>query len=272
MAEEEQKHCFIIGPIGSPDSDIRNAADYFREDIVKATLGDQYEVKRADDYSSAGNITSQVIVAIKNADLIIADLTNRNANVYYELGVAHSYVKHVIPAINIDVDSSSLPFDNLTERTIHYSFKTVAARNAARQSLAVAVEETLKGDVSNPVTTALGLAKAAAEGDNTGQLLEQLVRSNNSLELRLETQARQIQELARNMGLRQPTRQQAIGDIVSEVLARETAKSRDLNQAVADLLLERSKQTTGLINSPFEPPQPDKPPPPNPRPPQADKK
>jgi hypothetical protein len=36
-----------------------------------------------------GNITGQVIQAIVSADLIVADLTGKNANVYYEIGVAH---------------------------------------------------------------------------------------------------------------------------------------------------------------------------------------
>jgi hypothetical protein len=38
-------------------------------------LGTDFEVKRADDYNKAGNIKGQVIQAIANADLIVADLT-----------------------------------------------------------------------------------------------------------------------------------------------------------------------------------------------------
>jgi len=202
MAEAQQKRCFIISPIGSDDSDIRIAADFFREEVVKATLRDQFEVKRADDYPNAGNITTQVIEAISKADLIIADLTGRNANVYYELGVAHSYKRHVVPMINRDIDPNPPPFDVHAERTIPYSLKTVATKRAAREALASAVEATLKGDVSNPVTTALGLAKATAEGDKSGQLLDQLMRAVVSLELRSNTQEMYIREL--NDYVRQP--------------------------------------------------------------------
>ena len=97
MADTPSKQCVVISPIGSEDSDIRIAADFFLEDIVRAALSDEYEIKRADYYTKVGSITTQVIQAIFKADLIVADLSRRNPNVYYELGVAHSYKRHVVP-------------------------------------------------------------------------------------------------------------------------------------------------------------------------------
>lgn len=169
MAEQALKKCFVISPIGDADSDIRTAADFFLEDIVKTGLGREFVVKRADDYSAVGNITSQVIEAINEADLIVADLSHRNANVYYELGVAHSYLKHVVPMINVD-DASPIPFDNYAERTIRFSLKTVHTKRIAREQLVATVNATMAEAVRNPVTTALGQAKAAS-GDSTEQLI-----------------------------------------------------------------------------------------------------
>lgn len=132
-------------------------------------MNEEFIVRRADDYSAVGNITSQVIEAINEADLIVADLTGRNANVYYELGVAHSYAKHVVPMINMD-DPSPIPFDNYAERTIRFSLKTVHTKRIAREQLVAAVNATMAEPVRNPVTTALGQAKAAS-GDSTEQLI-----------------------------------------------------------------------------------------------------
>ncbi|HYP24595.1 MAG TPA: hypothetical protein VEV43_13575, partial [Actinomycetota bacterium] len=57
----------------------------------------------------------QIIQAIVNAKVVVADLTGRNANVYYELGVAHSFAKPLL----ILVDSTdSLAFDLQGERAI----------------------------------------------------------------------------------------------------------------------------------------------------------
>jgi nucleoside 2-deoxyribosyltransferase len=157
-------------------------------------LGTDFEVKRADDYNKAGNITSQVIQAIANADLIVADLTDRNANVYYELGVAHSYKKHVVPMISGD-DPQDIPFDNYAERAIRYSLKTVELRNAAKGRLSAMVQETLNEPVSNPVTTALGLEKAAASGDSTEQLIKTLVDRVVDLTGRMDKHERQLQAM-----------------------------------------------------------------------------
>jgi hypothetical protein len=187
MAEQVPKKCFLISPLGPADSPTRIAADFFREDIVRAALAVEFEVKRADDYNQAGNITSQVIQAIASADLIVADLTKKNANVYYELGVAHSYKRHVVPVKNGDDDPEVLPFDNYTERTLFYSMKTVELRNSAKEVLKKMVQETLSRPVSNPVTTALGLEKAAADGDDSKLLIanvaDQVASLNRQVEL-----------------------------------------------------------------------------------------
>src|SRR5687768_588982 len=112
-----KKKCFVISPIGSAGSEVRVAADFFRYEIVESALSD-FKVDRADDFSKVDQITNQIIQAIVEADIIVADLTGPNANVFYELGVAHSYKKHVIPMIT---EGQSIPFDNLAVRTINYS-------------------------------------------------------------------------------------------------------------------------------------------------------
>lgn len=186
----QKKKCFLISPIGSDESEIRDRADMFREDIVRAAIGDQYEVKRADDYNRAGNITSQVIEAIVEADLIVADLTGRNANVYYELSVAHCYRRHVVPMRDM-ADTEDLPFDNYTERTLPYSLIKLRLRDRARELLSKAVEETVGQTPSNPVTTALGLKRAEQGGDNVATILTSLSAQVSMLERKLSEQDRE---------------------------------------------------------------------------------
>jgi hypothetical protein len=85
------KTCFVIGPIGEPGSAIRIEADDFMKYIVSPVLKelDYGEPTRADLLNEPGRITSQIIKLLLEADLVIADLTTNNANVYYELSPRH---------------------------------------------------------------------------------------------------------------------------------------------------------------------------------------
>jgi hypothetical protein len=81
------KTCFVIGPIGEPGSKIREDADDLMNYIINpcVTLNEfGYDPPmRADRMNEPGRITSQIIKLLVDADLVIADLTTNNANVYY---------------------------------------------------------------------------------------------------------------------------------------------------------------------------------------------
>ncbi|MFX0136507.1 MAG: hypothetical protein ACFFDN_22900 [Candidatus Hodarchaeota archaeon] len=77
-----------------------------------------YKVERADDIVSHENILKDIVRSIAKADLIIADLTSLNANVFYELGIAHTLQK---PVIIITQSIDEVPFDLASYRVIQYS-------------------------------------------------------------------------------------------------------------------------------------------------------
>ncbi len=94
-----QKTCYIISPIGDPDSKERKWADFVRNHIVKRVVtscGYQVPV-RADD-PDKDLILADIIEQMFEADLVIADLTSFNPNVFYELGIRHTAQK---PAIHL---------------------------------------------------------------------------------------------------------------------------------------------------------------------------
>jgi hypothetical protein len=65
-----------------------------------------------------GRITTQIIKLLNSADLVIADLSLGNANVYYELSCRHAMGKAVI---YMAVDPTHLPFHVFDNRTIFYT-------------------------------------------------------------------------------------------------------------------------------------------------------
>jgi hypothetical protein len=88
-------------------------------DLVKPSLEQAgYEVTRADSIMSQQNILKDIIRNIASSDLIIAELTALNPNVFYELGIAHALRrKTVLLTQSID----DLPFDLRSYRVIAYS-------------------------------------------------------------------------------------------------------------------------------------------------------
>jgi nucleoside 2-deoxyribosyltransferase len=89
-------------------------------------LREQYEDltwERADQMTDAGRITDQIISAIERADLVIADVTESNPNVMFELGYAAALGRPII-LLNQAVDES--PFDIKDWRQIVYSVDKLA--------------------------------------------------------------------------------------------------------------------------------------------------
>jgi hypothetical protein len=79
------------------------------DDLIKPALEDAgYEVARADSFTDQQNILRDIIQGIARADLIVADLTTLNANVFYELGLCHGLR---IPTVLLAQSIEEVPFD-----------------------------------------------------------------------------------------------------------------------------------------------------------------
>lgn len=123
-------------------------------DVYKFLIADGldcagYIVKRADDIKSQNNIIGDIIEGIISSDLIVADLTGANPNVYYELGIAHALNKNVI-LLTQEIDD--LPFDLRSYRVISYSVH-FAKMNLAKEELTELASKAFNGSLSfgNPV-------------------------------------------------------------------------------------------------------------------------
>ena len=101
---------------------------------------------RADDFFAANSIIADVWNAINRAQVLIADCTGRNPNVFYELGVAHTLGK---PVILIAQNKSDIPFDVQHIRTIIYQFTPRGMRDFEN-----ALETTLQHEIREARTLA----------------------------------------------------------------------------------------------------------------------
>jgi hypothetical protein len=137
--------------------------------------GDQleYDVKRADEEPSPGMISDHIINEILNSELVVADLTFLNPNVFYEIALRHMAEK---PIIHMAANGTQLPFDNFGYRAIMFDIITVQGHEKAQADLRLAITEVRKPSykVSNPVTQARGFAKMATSADSTERMVASL--------------------------------------------------------------------------------------------------
>ena len=121
------------------------------QSFVKPTLESLgFEVQRADDIENQRNILRDIIESIMSSDLIVADLTGSNANVFYELGLAHAFSK---PVILLTQSIEDVPFDLKPYRLVEYNTHFLRMEEA-KQKLSTLAEGFLSGRTifGSPVT------------------------------------------------------------------------------------------------------------------------
>lgn len=104
--------CFVMMPFASPIGDYYNAV--YKPAIEKAKLK---PVRADNEIFGAGKIMDQVWTGINAAKVLVAELTTKNPNVFYELGIAHALKK---PVVLVSSNGDDVPFDLKHIRVIYY--------------------------------------------------------------------------------------------------------------------------------------------------------
>ncbi|PRD44322.1 hypothetical protein C5748_06965 [Phyllobacterium phragmitis] len=172
--EKTAKSCFFVAPIGVPKSDVRDRSDKILRYLVRPTVEELgYSVQRADEIDEPGLITSQIIRRVVSDDLVIADLTGGNPNVFYELAVRHASQK---PFIQLIDSKEKIPFDIANTRTIHVDHTDLISVDEAREAMKKQIKkvEKSKHPLENPLTSLLRLNIPDGENITIGSVYERL--------------------------------------------------------------------------------------------------
>lgn len=108
----EGTRCFVIQPFGGHLGTYYEAI--FKPAIHQAGLT---PMRADDDIFATGKIMDQVWRGIRQAKVLVAELTSKNPNVFYELGLAHALEK---PVILVSSNQEDVPFDLRHIRAIFY--------------------------------------------------------------------------------------------------------------------------------------------------------
>lgn len=109
-----QSDIFMIMPFKNTD-----VQKVYEDHVCVAAKNLGMTIKRGDDFWSKHYIIAEIWSAINAATIIIADCTGRNANVFYELGIAHTLGKNTIL---ITSKKNDIPFNVQSWRAIIYKY------------------------------------------------------------------------------------------------------------------------------------------------------
>ena len=154
------KICFYITPLGEENSEERRHANMMLKHVVRPVFEEHgLTVVRADEIAKTGIITQQIFEHLAKARICVADMSFRNPNAFYELGVRHAFL---LPTIQLIHRSGKIPFDVSQGRTITIdtsdNYMVTDHLESARKTLSEYVRNLLTGtnpSEDNPVAVYL---------------------------------------------------------------------------------------------------------------------
>ncbi len=142
-------HAFVVMPFGNkagPDGSAIHFNEIYKELIRPALVEAGLEPFRADEEEGAGDIRPDMFQELLLADLVVADITIDNPNVWYELGVRHALrARGVVLICGAKVSTA---FDLIPERKLRYGLSEGAPDPGTldddRRRLCTMVRETMQ--------------------------------------------------------------------------------------------------------------------------------
>lgn len=144
--------CFVMMPFAAPLGDYY--AKIYKPAIEKAGLR---SIRADTEIFGTGKIINQVWQGINAAKVLVAELTTRNPNVFYELGLAHALEK---PVVLVSSNENDVPFDLKHIRVIYYDVTDPFWGNKLLDKVA----ENILSAIENPEEAVLKRAPEVVSG------------------------------------------------------------------------------------------------------------
>jgi hypothetical protein len=118
METEVKQKCFVIMPFSKTSE--KHTEEYWTDhyaEFIKPLIESAHPLIAERSSPLRGDILRQIITDLVTASIVVADLTDANPNVYWELGVRQSF-KHC--TVTIAEDGTTLPFDLGVKGSLFY--------------------------------------------------------------------------------------------------------------------------------------------------------
>ncbi|MBF0508678.1 MAG: hypothetical protein HQK57_07115 [Deltaproteobacteria bacterium] len=131
--DDRRPKAFIVMQFSTPYDEV------YRDAIQPLVEEMGFDPVRVDDIADPGIIISDIWTYITEASVVIAEISEANPNVYYEVGMAHSLRK---PTLLLAKRGTHLPFDVRPHRCIFYD-NSIPGRSRLQDSLRKSLEALL---------------------------------------------------------------------------------------------------------------------------------
>lgn len=171
---ENREKCFVIMPISDPDGYEKGHFKYVYEDVFKPAIENAgFYPKRADDDGSSSLIQVNIIRDIIEAPMAICDLSSRNPNVLFELGIRQAFD---LPVVLVQEEGTPRIFDISTINTIDYRSALIYREVMEdREKISKAIKAT-KDNTSgvNSIIRLLEIGKAEMDNEKSPSELDDI--------------------------------------------------------------------------------------------------
>jgi tetratricopeptide (TPR) repeat protein len=169
----------VIMPYGcrsylSYETTVKSDFDQIYADLIRPAIDAAgHQPLRVDEMVVGGDITHQYIEKIFASEIVIADLSMPNGNVYYELGIRQSLSNQ--PTILIARHGTDLPIDVRNQRILFYHFGDSEQDNSFSAKLSSQLQNIRPSDYRNPIQAYLKIAGLSSDPSN-GEAFEKDLR------------------------------------------------------------------------------------------------
>lgn len=172
------KKCFIIMPISTPEGYPENHFKQVYDTIIAPAVKKAgYEPHRVDDDRICDSIIDKILRSLVESEMAVCDLSSRNPNVMYELGIRQAYGKKVV----LIQDEKSQPiFDVSAINTVFYnSRRTYEDVIASQNEISEAIISTAKEDSISLMSIAkIPSASAEAQSESDDKQIYEVMLSS----------------------------------------------------------------------------------------------
>lgn len=185
--KRHKKIAYVICPLGDKGSPTRKRANQILEYLIKpVVVRFGYEPHRPDRDLEGGIITNRIVEHLMKDALVIADLTDVNPNVFYEMALRHARKK---PCVLIMQSGQKPPFDIAQTRIVFVDPNDLDSVEQAKKDLEKQLESIQKDPKpfsESPFSAVLDVQVLKRKGQPMGEILERILVFTSSTGQRIQ--------------------------------------------------------------------------------------